>query len=221
MYHVTHAYIASKVCEANQIPVDRANYVIVGSVTNDVMILEGNGNISFEDFEPYKIDLWINKVRDKDLALGMLTHAEADDVSHDGYKWGGKGYSYGSWWKAHWPNLRPKSRKIQSFLHTIVELDMDLYVLQTYPGTMQILNTAIEQVDLDGVGKDLATALGRDQKVVSQMFNSYTRFIPKITKLAQKISGFARKDKQEECLELCIQRCEEKLPLWKKILGLQ
>jgi hypothetical protein len=221
MYHITHAYIAKQFCEANQVPADRAKYVIVGSIINDVMILEGNGDISFEDFEPYKMEAWITKVQNKDLALGMLTHATADDVSHGGYIWGGSGYSYGMWWRTHWPNIKPKSRKIQSFLHTIPELDMEFDVLQKHPETMQILYTAIEQVDLNEIGKDLATALDRDPKIVSQMFMSYAKFIPKVTKLARKFRWFTNKSKQEECLELCLQKCEEKMPLWKKILGLQ
>ena len=222
MHPVAHTYVARKVCEANQIPEDRANNVIAGSIVNDVMMLEGNGNVSFADFEPYKLDLWINKVQNKDLALGMLTHATVDDVSHGGYVWGGSGYSYGTWWKAHWPNLNPKSKKMQSVLHILFpEADMDFYLLKMHPETAQILFTTIENVDVYAIGKDLASAMDRDPKIVSQMLTSYFRIVPKITKFMRKFCWFANKEKQEECLELCIQKCEEKMPFWKKLLGRQ
>ena len=189
MFQLTHVYVASKV-------LGNKPYAIFGAILPDYTILKENGLL--DDFEYLSIDGWL-KVKDKDLAKGILTHKIVDQISHNGNKF--PSFSFSS--------------SLHAMFHLIPELAVELYVAKTYPQTIGIMYGALRNIDTSSIGAKLAPILKVEPENITHLLDRYVELVYLSSNSMKMATFFVDGSNKEACLELCIKKCQDAIASWE------
>lgn len=234
MFQIAHAHIASRVSgrrdTATTIGAILPDASITGLKTYLAAVVNPNGQaasrlderITFYDMHPLaRARALMASMRSKPVAMGILTHALADTVSHGGddvsrenYNWRHPtAYSFGGehgWWGSRFPRLQVNSYARGMFLHNVAEGMLDRYVAKTYPEDVGLLLGAIRYVDVRRLSADLAQALGKDPPAIEKRVREYLRATKKFVRRVQRLPH-VNPAGMEDVLETCVQRCREEM----------
>ncbi len=231
MFQIAHAYIAERTLG------DGDTDVIVGAILPDAHIIglldllkaivdPKRGVITFYDMHQQTGRLF-NRMQLGSVALGIMTHAAADTVSHGGddiappfYDWRNlHAYSRGgedSWWATRFPRFAPRSYRLKALSHLIPELVLDAYVARTYPWTVELLQRAIRGADAARIGADLAAALNKNPRAITQRVKEYLRSTARFVNFASRLPQ-VNPAGMEDVLQACVQKCRAELAKSKDI----
>ncbi len=231
MFQIAHTYIAERTLG------DGDTDVIVGAILPDAHIVglfdllkaivdPKQGVITFYDMHQQTGRLF-NKMQLSSVALGIMTHAAADTVSHGGddiappfYDWRNPhAYSRGgedSWWAKRFPRFAPRSYRLKALSHLIPELALDAYVAQTQPWAVELLQRAICEADAARIGVDLATALNKNPRAITQRVEEYLISTARFANFVRKLPR-VNPAGMENVLQACIEKCRAELAKSKDI----
>lgn len=230
MFQIAHAYIASEVLHSDD------PETIVGAILPDGGISglgtyvkavlgkspAGVSGITFSDMHPSLQAMSLQQRMDnKSVARGILTHSVVDIVSHgsdsvskENYNWRHESaYSFGgedSWWGRRFPKLQVNSHSLGMLLHNFAEVELDAYVAQTYPETVELLLNAVQSVSVREIGKDLARAIGKNPQAIISNVEAYLRATSRFARIVEKMPR-VNDAGLELVLRACIQKCKEKV----------
>jgi hypothetical protein len=188
MFQLTHTYVASKV-------LGNRDYAVVGAILPDYTILRENGLL--DDFEHISINNWL-KVKDRDLAQGILTHKIVDQISHNGNKFPDFKFGY----------------RMHAALHLKPELDAEFYVAKTYPKTIDMLYNALRNVNTSNIAAKLAPILKTKPEDLMCLLDRYIELVYLSTSATKKAAYFVNVGNKEARLELCIRKCQDAVAAW-------
>ena len=241
MFQTVHAHVASKVLGTIGRTIDP--YAIIGAILPDASIsslltyfaafnpasqASLSTRITFYDMHPLaNARALVEGMKNKHVALGILTHSitdvvshGGDDVSHKHYDWRHPtAYSFGGergWWGRKFPRLQVKSYSGGMFLHNVAEGMLDRYVAQTYPEDVKLLLAAIKHVDVRGLSEDLAQALGKNPQAIEERIRAYLHSTTGFVRLVQRLPR-VNPTGMEDVLEACVQKCKEEIAKSKDI----
>lgn len=199
MLSLTHTYVASRVIGSQP-------YTIAGAILPDITTIKSNGEINLED-EHADIDNWIKTIQDKELVWGITTHKIVDQLSHNSYAWDEPNYVFNRLWTKTFPKYWGKSK----IPHIIAESAVELYVAKTYPEIRQIFDYALQHVNPNFIGEEIAQVLGRDKASAAAVVKHYFNIVTLTSRAMQGLSAFPARIDREACLELCISECKKEL----------